>query len=114
MSDNLLLGFLRNEEPESKSPKTVRLFRKEYKRLNEYLKKYPNLLEAAHRDLDKLYQADPTRNRTPNHTRERQICLTATVGTVQWEIVFGPSSDSRKEKNHVAEDEQHSSPNPTL
>ena len=67
---NILPGFFTDDENETKTPKIVRLFREEYKRLDEYLKKYPEITELAHRDLMKLCKPNPQRNRTPDFTTE--------------------------------------------
>src|SRR5215469_18436290 len=68
--NNIFLSFFQDNDSETKSLKIVRLFREEYKRVDEYLKKYPELLEAAHRDLKNLCKPNPKRNRTPDITTE--------------------------------------------
>ena len=71
---DMLPGFFHNDplndENETKTLQIVRQFREEYKRVDEQLQKYPEILEAAHRDLEKLCKADPTRNRQPDFTTE--------------------------------------------
>lgn len=67
---NILPGFFQDDDNEAKTPKIVRLFREEYKRLDAILQKYPELLEAAHRDLKKLCKPDTKRDRTPDFTTE--------------------------------------------
>jgi IS5 family transposase len=66
----MLPGFFQNDENETKVPQIVRDFREEYKRINEQLTKYPEIFEAAHRDLAKLCKPDPKRNRRPDFTTE--------------------------------------------
>jgi IS5 family transposase len=67
---NMLPGFFRDDENETKVLQIVQLFREEYKRIDEQLTKYPEIFEAAHRDLAKLCKADPKRNRQPDFTTE--------------------------------------------
>jgi len=68
--NDILTGFFHNEEDEAKTTKIVWQYREEYKRLDEYLKNYPEILEAAHRDLQKLCKPNPKKNRTPDFTTE--------------------------------------------
>ena len=71
---DMLPGFFHNDqindENENKTLQIVRQFRDEYKRVDEHLTKYPEILEAAHRDLEKLCKADATRDRRPDFTTE--------------------------------------------
>jgi IS5 family transposase len=67
---NMLPGFFRDDENETKVLKIVQAFREEYKRIHEQLQKYPEILEAAHRDLEKLCKPDPVRGRRPDFTTE--------------------------------------------
>jgi IS5 family transposase len=66
--NNIFPGFF--QETETKSPKIVRHFREEYKRADEYLNKYPEILACVHRDLQKLCKCDPKKDRTPDFTTE--------------------------------------------
>ena len=68
--NNMLPGFFSDNEHDAKTPQIVQLFREEYKRLNDILQKYPELLEAAHRDLKKLCKPGAKRERTPDFTTE--------------------------------------------
>jgi len=66
----MLPNFFQNDESETKTPKIVWQFREEYKRLDNYLEKYPEILATAHRDLANLCKPDPTKKRTPDFTSE--------------------------------------------
>ena len=59
-----------NDDDETKSLQIVRRFREEYKRVDSFLQKYPEVLEAAHRDLEKLCKPDATRDRRSDFTTE--------------------------------------------
>ena len=52
-----------NNDDETKSLQIVRRFREEYKRVDAILQKYPEVLEAAHRDLKKLCKPDAMKKR---------------------------------------------------
>ena len=67
---DILTGFFHNDESESKTLKSVQLYREEYKRVDEYLNKHPEILELAHRDLQKLCKPNPKKDRTPDFTSD--------------------------------------------
>ncbi|MCL2709491.1 MAG: hypothetical protein FWE95_01305 [Planctomycetaceae bacterium] len=67
---DILTGFFHNDESESKTLKIVQDFREEYKRVDEYLNKHPEILELAHRDLQKLCKPNPKKDRTPDFTSD--------------------------------------------
>ena len=61
----ILPGFFHNGENSThenfiKVPQAVLQYREEYRRIDEQLQKYPEILEAVHRDLKKLCKPDPT------------------------------------------------------
>jgi IS5 family transposase len=66
----MLPGFFQDDESQTKVLQIVQAFREEYKRIHEQLTKYPEILEAAHHDLEKLCKPDPKRNRKPDFTTE--------------------------------------------
>jgi IS5 family transposase len=68
--NNILTGFFHNEE-ETKTLRIVQQYREEYKRVDEYLKKYPEILLAVHKDLQSLCKPDPKKDRTPDFTSEQ-------------------------------------------
>ena len=59
-------SFFQNEDP--KELKIVRVYRAEYKKIDALLNKYPELLEAAHQDLQSLCKPNPTREREADFT----------------------------------------------
>ena len=59
-----------NDDDTTKTLQIVRRFREEYKRIDSLLQKYPEILEAAHRDLKKLCKPDATRDRRSVFTTE--------------------------------------------
>jgi len=68
--NDILTGFFHNADGEAKTTKIVQLYREEYKRVDEYLNKHPEILELAHCDLQKLCKSNPKKNRTPDFTTE--------------------------------------------
>ena len=56
-------------EPE-KANTNVQHYRNLYKTLDEYLKKYPEIEQLAHKDLQQLCKTDSTRQRTPDFTTQ--------------------------------------------
>ena len=58
------------DESSTKVPQIVQQYREEYKRIDEQLQKYPEILEAVHRDLQKLCKPDAVRDRRPDFTTE--------------------------------------------
>jgi IS5 family transposase len=67
---DILSGFFHDDDNENKTLQIVRQFRDEYKRIDDQLQKYPEILEAAHRDLEKLCKPDSTRDRQADFTSE--------------------------------------------
>ena len=67
---DILTGFFHNDESESKTLKSVQWYRAEYKRVDEYLNKHPEIFELAHRDLQKLCKPHPKKDRTPDFTSD--------------------------------------------
>jgi len=64
------LAPVAQDENFTKVPQIVRQYREEYKRIDDQLQKYPEILEAVHRDLAKLCKPDPVRDRRPDFTTE--------------------------------------------
>jgi IS5 family transposase len=71
---NIFPEFFRldNESmPENtKANKNVQHYRDLYKTFDEYLKKYPEIEQLAHEDLEQLCKSNSTRNRTPDFTTQ--------------------------------------------
>ena len=53
-----------------KANKNVQHYRNLYKTIDEYLKKYPEIEQLAHDDLQQLCKTDSTRSRTPDFTTQ--------------------------------------------
>jgi len=67
--NDILTGFF-HEDDETQTIRIVQLYREEYKRLDEILKKYPKILERVHRVLQTLCKPHPKKDRTPDFTSE--------------------------------------------
>ena len=70
---DILPGFFHdnhlNDDDETKTLQIVRRFREEYKRVDALLQKYPEILEAAHRDLKKLCKPDAMKKRKEQNAK---------------------------------------------
>jgi hypothetical protein len=98
---NILPGYFHDDENETRTLKVVLDFREEYKRFDEQLQKYPEILEAAHRDLASLCKSDPTRNRQPDFTTENlfRALLVMQVEAVPYRELVVRTAESRTLQN---------------
>jgi hypothetical protein len=82
-SKNIFPAFFDNESPDEKANKNVQHYRDLYKTFDEYLKKYPEIEQLAHEELQTLCKKDPTRERTPDFTTQnlfRAVLVTKMEG----------------------------------
>jgi len=102
----ILPGFFHNGENSTrenfiKVPQAVLQYREEYRRIDEQLQKYPEILEAVHRDLEKLCTPDPVRNRDPDFTTENlfRAVLVMQIEAVPYREVVVRIAESRTLQN---------------
>jgi IS5 family transposase len=74
------------QDDDNKVPSNARAYREKYQKIDALLKKYPELLQAAHRDLQSLSKPDPTQKRKATFTTENlfRAVLVKTIENVDY------------------------------